>query len=50
MLGEELVELMMSVNLVLPFLHDAFDDALVGSEVLQPVDSDRPLEVMKLVR
>ncbi|MBW4490310.1 MAG: hypothetical protein KME12_21230 [Trichocoleus desertorum ATA4-8-CV12] len=49
MAGKELVELMMSVNLVLSFLHDAFNDPLVGAKVLQPVDSDSPLEVMKLV-
>lgn len=49
-LGQQLVELMMSINFVFPFLHNAFDDSLVGGEVLEPVDGDRPLKVMKLIR
>ena len=43
------MELMMSINLVLAFLHDAFDDSLVGAEVLETVNSDGPFKVMKLV-
>jgi hypothetical protein len=48
-LGQQLVKLMMSINLVLAFLHNLFNDSLVGAEILQPVNGDGPLEVMKLV-
>ena len=49
MAWEKLVELMMSINLCFAFLHNAFNDSLIGAEVLQSINGDRPFEVMKLV-
>ena len=47
-IGKELMELMI-VNLLFAFVHNAFNDSLVGGEVFETVDGDSPVEIVELV-